>query len=324
VKKGPSGYSTASRPRKEPATISLLSQLRQLRLAFLDVETTGTSPRFNDRITEVGIRVIEGGQVVEDFQQLVNPARRIPTSVVALTGITQEMVDAAPVFEEIEFGIARRLRGSVVIGHNVRFDLGFIKAEFDRTSTRFDELVDCSSVLDTVRLARKMFGRGGNGLQKLAARLGIRVGDAHRALADAITTAEVFDRILTPHGGYDLMLADVIALQGGASRFFGSVPSARLPVGLEDAIRQRDHVRMVYLDSRNNRTERIIVPLEVRTVRKVVHLSAFCTLHQERRMFEVARIVALTRIESLYDDADRPGDEDGSFLVQQERLTDDE
>ncbi len=235
------------------------------------------------------------------------------------------MVNGAPTFDELESDIAQRLKGSVVIGHNVRFDLGFIKAEFDRTHTRFDDLVDCSKVIDTVRLARKTFGRGGNGLQKLAARLNIRVDSAHRALADAITTAHVFDHILASHGAYDLILADVIALQGGAAKYFGQAPAAHLPIGLEDAIRRQDHVRMVYLDTKNNRCERIVVPLEVRTIRKAVSLSAFCTLHQERRTFEVARIVALTRIESLYDEVDRLGDEDVPvYSVQQEKMSSDE
>lgn len=284
--------------------ISLLSKLRDLRLAFFDVETTGTSTRLGDRITEVGIRLIEGGEVVDDYQQLVNPRRRIPSSVVQLTGITQEMVDAAPTFDDVAFDVTRRLQGAVVIGHNVRFDLGFLKGELDRTATRFEEVIDCSKVLDTVRLARKVFGRGGNGLQKLAARLNLRVDSAHRALADAITTARVFDHILSTRGADGLLLADVISLQGGPCRFFGHA-AAELPVGLDDAIRRRDYVRMIYLDTKNNRTERIVMPLEIRTTRLSTTLCAFCTRHQERRTFELARIVALMRIESLYDDVER-------------------
>jgi DNA polymerase III epsilon subunit-like protein len=206
----------------------------------------------------------------------------------------------------------------------VRFDLGFIKSEFERTPTRFEDLVDCTKVLDTVRLARKTFGRRGNGLQKLAARLNICVDTAHRALADAITTAHIFDQILTPRGGYDLLLADVVALQGGACRFFGQTDIAALPVGLEDAIRRRDHVRMVYLDTQNNRTERIVVPLEIRTSRRSTSVCAFCTLHQERRMFEVGRIVALTRIETLYDAVEAHADELPVYSIEQETMADNE
>lgn len=286
--------------RSEPPTISLLSQIRQLRLAFLDVETTGTSPRFADRITEVGIRLIEDGDVV-DYQQLVNPLRPIPPGVVALTGITQEMVDAAPTFDEIEHEVCRRLEGAVIIGHNVRFDLGFLKGELDQIGKRFADLVDCSKVLDTVRLARKTFGRRGNGLQKLAARLCIDVGTAHRALADAITTAEVFNRIVAPCGGYDLRLADVIAMQGGPCRFFAESHEATVPVGLEEAIRRHDYVRMIYLDTRNNRAERIVIPLEICRLRNGASLIAFCTRYRERRSFQLGRIVAVMRLQSLYD-----------------------
>ena len=308
----------------QPATLThhcipLLSPLRKLRLAFVDVETTGASPKFNDRVTEIGIRTNEAGEVSEDYQQLINPCRPIPQSIVELTGITQAMVDDAPTFDEVEFDIASRLRGSVVIGHNVRFDLGFIKAEFDRLPThsdrlpthsdrlptRFEDLIDTTKVIDTVRLARKAFGRRGNGLQKLAARLNIEVASAHRALADSITTARLFETILAPHGGYDLLLADVVGLQGGACRFFGkSADDPPLPVELEEAIRERHPVRLVFLDTKNNRTERVVVPIEIRTLKKGRCVSAFCTLHQERRTFELGRIVALTRVETLYDDVE--------------------
>lgn len=311
---------------KEQATISLLDQLRNLRLAFLDVETTGASPGMGDRITEVGIRLIEGGHVVEDYQQLVNPLRRIPSSIVELTGITQDMVDDAPTFEDVADAIAERLTRAVVIGHNVRFDLGFIKAEFDRTSICFDQLIDCSTVIDTVRLARKAFGRRGNGLQRLAQRLNIEVTAAHRALADSITTAKLFEIILEPHGGYDLLLANVIALQGGACRYFGKSASPEpVPAELEDAIRNGHHVRMIYLDTQNNRTERVVIPLEVRMVRKARCVAAFCTLHQERRTFELGRIVALTRIETLYDCIDRPvADDVPNYRIDEEQLSHDE
>jgi DNA polymerase III epsilon subunit-like protein len=70
-------------------------------------------------------------------------------------------------------------------------------------------------VLDTVRIARRRFGRGGNGLGKLSRRLGIVPDSEHRALADARTTWRIFQELIAPIGGWELTLADVFLHQGG-------------------------------------------------------------------------------------------------------------
>ena len=78
-----------------------------------------------------------------------------------------------------------------------------------------EETLGKAPVLDTLRLARKRFGRGGNGLEMLSHRLGIQPDGAHRALADAKTTSLVFQELLSPVGGWDLTLADAFFHQGG-------------------------------------------------------------------------------------------------------------
>ena len=79
-----------------------------------------------------------------------------------------------------------------------------------------DETLGKAPVLDTLRIARRRFGRGGNGLEKLSRRLGIQPVSAHRALADAKTTGLVFQELLSTVGGWDLTLADAFLHQGGA------------------------------------------------------------------------------------------------------------
>src|SRR3954464_7782240 len=101
--------------------VSLLNKLRDTPLAFVDVETTGASTDYGDRVTEIGIVRVEGGKSVCEYQQLVDPQRRISAGVVALTGITQEMVTGQPLFADIQPRVVELLSGAVVIGHNVRF-----------------------------------------------------------------------------------------------------------------------------------------------------------------------------------------------------------
>jgi DNA polymerase-3 subunit epsilon len=276
---------------------SLLSRLADVPLVFLDVETTGSSTTCGDRVTEVAALRIENGQVTDAYAQLVNPCRPIWPGVIALTGITNEMVAEAPTFAGIADVVAAKLSNAIIVGHNVSFDLGFMAAEFRRAKIQIDQLFAINKVLDTVRLARRIFGRGGNGLQKLAARLGINVDTAHRALADCHTTAGVFREMLEPLGGGRMSLADVILLQGGPCAFKPAPPEIDLPIELQEAMMSGAQVRMIYLDARNARTERVVVPIGLGRPGRERCLTAFCTLRGDQRSFKLSRIVEVTRID---------------------------
>src|SRR5689334_22096673 len=172
---------------------SLLQPLCEIPIAFVDTETTGASVDFGHRVIELGIVRIEGGVKVAEYQQLIDPGRRISPGVTALTGISQSMVAGQPTFAQQLPAALHLLGGAIVVGHNVRFDLSFLGREFRRSRMEIVAALPDAHVLDTVRLARKRFGRGGNGLQRLAPRLGIMPTVAHRALADAQTTHLVFE-----------------------------------------------------------------------------------------------------------------------------------
>jgi DNA polymerase-3 subunit epsilon len=279
---------------------SLLQPLSEIPIAFLDVETTGASADFGHRVTELGIVRMERGQVVGEYQQLIDPQRSISPGVSALTGITNEMVAGQPRFCDQLPAALPLLRGAVVVGHNIRFDLSFLLREFRRSGSDTAELLGDVPVLDTVRIARRRFGRGGNGLQRLAPRLGIAPTGAHRALADAQTTALVFHRLLEPIGGWNACLCDVMAAQGGP---MGLVPAqsreSQLPLELEEALEQKFAVLMEYVDARQQRTQRAIRPLEVRRVAGELILIAHCELRNDRRTFKLDRIVGLSRIEPI-------------------------
>ncbi|MGF1633570.1 MAG: exonuclease domain-containing protein [Phycisphaerae bacterium] len=283
--------------------VSLIAPLDDVPLAFIDVETTGSSPKFGERITEVAVLRVQGGQVVSRYSQLVNPQWRIAAGVVALTGITPEMVADQPTFAEQAPALLAALRGSVLVGHNVKFDLGFLAADFAHAGYSLaDELGERTHVLDTVRIARKLFGRGGNGLQRLAARLGGSPSTAHRAMADCETTLFVLRQMLTPLGGFKLPLVDVLGLQGGAISAAAAVPAGRdvvtLPLELQEALTAKQPVEMVYLDARHRRTVRCVVPLSVSSRSGSAMLVAFCQLRNEQRTFRMDRVVGFRALSS--------------------------
>src|SRR5688500_12384204 len=260
--------------------LSLISKLRDVPLAIVDVETTGASAQWGDRVIEIGVVRVEGGKTVAEYEQLVDPRRRISRGITALTGISPEMCDGQPLFEHILPRVTELMSGAVVVGHNVRFDLSFLRKEFRAAGRDMHEVFGRAHVMDTVRIARRRFGRGGNGLQTLAPRLGIPPTAAHRALADAQTTAAATCR----HGG-PMSLAP---------------PSAReslRPLGLEEALDARKPVLMDYRDGRDLRTQRVINPLQVKRFKGELILVAHCQLRNDRRTFKLERIVQLTRID---------------------------
>jgi len=273
---------------------SLLDPLRNIPLCFVDVETTGASCVFGHRVIEIGIVRVEGGVRVCEYQQLVDPGRKIGAGVIALTGITQEMVCGQPRFEEIRERVVELMRGAVVIGHNVRFDLSFLCGEFGRCRSSIEECLDVKHVLDTVRIARRRFGRGGNGLQRLASRLGVEPAAAHRALADAVTTCGVFEKLL----GWEICLCDAITQQGGPMGLMPASPrESLLPLELLEALEAKSTVIMEYVDGCEQRTERLISPQRVRRFKGEMVLIAHCHLRNDRRNFKLDRIVQLKKVE---------------------------
>jgi len=146
-------------------------------IAFIDVETTGTTPT-GDRITEIGIVRVEDGQLAEEWSTLVNPDCPIPEEIQVLTGITNAMVRDAPRFEDVRREVHERLEGHLFVAHNARFDYGFIKNEFRRVHMPFT-----ADVLCTVRLSRRLYPHAiGHGLDSLIARHALEAaveGEAH-------------------------------------------------------------------------------------------------------------------------------------------------
>ncbi|AEG00400.1 3'-5' exonuclease family protein [Methylomonas methanica] len=158
-------------------------------LAFVDLETTGASAT-QDRITEIGIVLVDDGEVRE-WSQLVYPQMRIPLFIEQMTGISNSMVEQAPPFAEIAQQVEQLLQGRLFIAHNARFDYGFLKNEFKRIGMPFQP-----SVLCTVKLSRALFPQHRHhNLDSLIQRHGLTVTDRHRALADAQAIHQFWQRL---------------------------------------------------------------------------------------------------------------------------------
>jgi DNA polymerase-3 subunit epsilon len=179
-------------PKPEPAVVGP-DDLDSLSYAVVDVETTGTRAGAGDRITEVAVVVVSGGEVVQRYETLVNPERSIPPMITALTHITWEMVKDAPRFADICGELLDVLAGNVFVAHNAEFDWRFISTEVARATGRRLE----ARRLCTVRLARKVLPHlPSRRLDSLAHHYGVEIVDRHRALGDADATALILLRLL--------------------------------------------------------------------------------------------------------------------------------
>jgi DNA polymerase-3 subunit epsilon len=159
----------------------------------LDLETTGGSPT-EDAITEIGAVKVRAGECLGTFHTLVNPGSAIPPAITILTGITEAMVAPAPRLHAVLPTLAEFLGGSVLVGHNVRFDLGFLDTAFVREG--WPRLAN--PTVDTMALARRLVRDEVPNcrLGTLADRFRLDHRPSHRALEDALATADLLHLLL--------------------------------------------------------------------------------------------------------------------------------
>jgi DNA polymerase III subunit epsilon len=170
-------------------------QLRQkyfsVTYAIVDIETTGGYAAANG-IIEISIKVFDGENFIEEFETLVNPYQAIPRYIQSFTGISNEMVQDAPPFEEIAEKVYTCLQGNVFVAHNVNFDYSFIKSHLEHCGYTFNAKKLC-----TVRLSRQIFpGLPSYSLGNLCTSLEIELSNRHRAGGDANATVVLFKRLL--------------------------------------------------------------------------------------------------------------------------------
>jgi len=171
-------------------------------LAIVDLETTGGQPGW-DRVTEIGVIEVDGFEVSGEWSTLVNPGAAIPAPIQALTGITNEMVAAAPSFAELAADLYERLAGRLFVAHNARFDYGFLRREFERAGLKF-----MARTLCTVRLSRRLYaGHSSHNLDSLIARHSIACKARHRALGDADAVWQFLRIAAREHGEEILSVA---------------------------------------------------------------------------------------------------------------------
>lgn len=187
----------------QPSLDEVSAALIDTTFVVVDLETTGGS-HSAAAITEIGAVKVKSGEVIGEFQTLVNPESEIPPFITVLTGITDAMVVAAPKIGEALFSFlefAGSASDTVLVAHNAPFDIGFLKAAAAKCHVAWPNF----QVIDTAKIARYVVTRDESPnckLSTLAQFFGATTNPDHRALSDARATVDVFHGILDRLGSH--------------------------------------------------------------------------------------------------------------------------
>jgi DNA polymerase III epsilon subunit len=258
--------------------------LSSARFAFLDMETTGLSPWFGDRICEVGIVLTEGRRVKQQVHMLVNPEYPLSLGAASTSGLTEEMLVNAPLFGEVAEDIVEWIKGTVVVCHNAQFDVQFLDSEFRRLGRE----IQIPNLVDTLLLARQHFDLPSYSLHYLAESFRVPLTVSHRALPDAHTGRGVFFAIMDSLKQFNKPLDDYIGIYNSP---VWPNDGIQLPTELGEAIYSNKPIFIRYVNGEGVESKRWITPKQVMGLSDYVYLKAHCHLRQAERNFRLDRII---------------------------------
>lgn len=254
------------------------------RFAFLDLETTGLSPWFGDRVCEVGIVLSEGKRIKEQVQQLVNPERPLSPGAASTNGLSEDDLESAPLFADIADEVLDWLKGAVVVCHNAQFDIQFLESEFKRLGRE----IQFPNVVDTLLLARQYYEFRSYSLQSIAESFQLPMTIKHRALDGALAARSIFFAMMEQLKEFNKPLNDYIGIYNSP---VWPNEGIQLPTELGEAIYSNKPIFIRYIDGTGEETERWITPKQVIGLSDYVYLQAHCHLRNSERNFRLDRIV---------------------------------
>ncbi|MFZ5878862.1 MAG: exonuclease domain-containing protein [Chloroflexota bacterium] len=260
--------------------------LANARFAFLDLETTGLSPWFGDRICEVGIVLTEGRRIKHTYQTLVNPQRDLSFGAASTNGLSDRELASAPLFPAVAGAVESHLRDAVVVCHNAQFDLQFLDNEFRRLGRE----IQIPNLVDSLHLARTWFEFPSNTLAAIAEALQVKREQEHRALADAMTLRSLFFQMMDALKSEKRPLDEYIGIYNSP---VWPNDGIQLPTELGEAIYSGRRIHITYVDGDGERSERWVTPRQVMGLADYIYLLGYCHLRNAERSFRLDRIVAV-------------------------------
>ncbi len=266
--------------------------ISDLSFVSFDTETTGPYP-LNAEVCELAAVKWQNHQVVDQFSTLLKPSAPMREENIRIHGITNQMVESAPLISEKVAAFREFIEGSIVMAHHAPFDLGFMAIEFEKAQIP----LPTAPVICTSLLARAVFPESSNHrLQTLIGFLKLEQGQAHRAFDDAKACLQVtlkcIERLSQSTG--ELKLESLLAAQGGAlhwDRFsMATLNKNEVHKKLIDATQRKVSFEMVYEGGSNPGQPRMVVSEGIVRSLDGDYLVARETDAQKTKRFLLAKI----------------------------------
>ena len=273
----------------DPEGTLMLADLQTVDFVVLDVETTGLSFRNGDRMIEVAGLKTRGLTPVARWSSLIDPCRPLSYGAYLVNRISSQMLAGAPTFAEVLPELRSFLSGGCLVGHNIKFDLGFIHHE----SARLGEELTLGPCLDTCRMARGLLPELGRfSLGAVAYALGLEAVPDHRAMSDVEVTFEVFRRLLEIAERRDLCELEILQAAFGLGPLEDPDRMARLRDCLKQALEGASLLRISYLERPGGAlTWRDVTPTRLTGSGRRARMIGYCHQRGAEARFDLARII---------------------------------
>lgn len=284
-------------------TNDLLQQkFDEANFVIVDVETTGLSVEYGDRVCEVGAVKLRDGAIIETFSSLINPQRPISAGAYQVNRISPHMLTDAPIFPIVAGKLRQIIDGSVIVAYNTPFDISFLVNEFRLTGFHPPD----NPVVDALALARQIVpGLARYPQENVAEVIGIPFPVKHRALEDAMVTTQIFLMFIHILKAYDFNIINDLLRRDLAQQLYAK--RMRL---VQNALVAGTQLWIKYLSTQNGElTERIITPKQLtihaspphyparNATDNATHLIAYCHSAQAERNFRIDRILDMKVIQ---------------------------
>ena len=255
------------------------------RFAFLDIETTGLSPWFGDRICQIAVVLTEGKRIKTTLDLILNPEHEISPAAFHINKLDEEKLSAAPRFEDVTKQLEALLNDSVIVCHNAQFDLQFLDNEYHKLGLR----VEYPNLIDTLVLAREYFDLPSYTLGYLAEAFNLSNRlQTSRAMSDALAAKNIFFTMMDALKPNGKPLEDYIGIYSSPA---WPQEGVYLPAELSEAIYSGKRLFIKYMDKNGEISERWITPKEVVGLSDYIYLRAHCHTRNAERTFRMDRII---------------------------------
>jgi DNA polymerase III epsilon subunit family exonuclease len=262
--------------------------LSNARFAFLDIETTGLSPWFGDRICQIAVVITEGKRIKLTVDLLLNPEHDLSPAASHANGLDESKLARAPRFAEVTDQLEALLKDAIIVCHNAQFDLQFLDNEY----RKLGRSAEYPNLIDTLVMARGYFDLPSYSLQQLADDFQVpKNQQKSRAQSDALTVKNIFFAMMDSLKPNGKPLDEYIGIYNSPA---WPQEGVYLPTELSEAINSGKRLFIKYMDKDGEISERWISPKEVIGLSDYIYLQAYCHTRNADRTFRLDRIIEVS------------------------------